>query len=182
MRPATGTVTFTIGIIVAVCGAAKLPAEGDRYPDTIQVAIFGLLIAIAGLEVWYGRLSQDRALENVADDNDTKSPTVLLGHIIASIDEFESQIESAEPESLTEHVDQLLTDYVLPFIDARQKVIDRLGIKSAAEILVTAAFAERMLNRAWSAAADGYLAEAQSAYDDSAAAFRQTEQLLSAST
>ena len=86
-----------------------------------------------------------------------------------------------EPSAHVIRVDALLDDYVLPMGESRQQFIDRYGMEKGAELLVTLAFGERMLNRVWSAAADGHLPEAVSSLEESAEAFEEAVSLLPAS-
>ena len=53
-------------------------------------------------------------------------------------------------------------------------------MERGAEILVTAAYAERMLNRVWSASADGHLPEAGASLTEAAEAIQQTAELAAA--
>ena len=51
-------------------------------------------------------------------------------------------------------------------------------MEKGAEILVTLAFGERMMNRVWSAAADGHLPEATASLNESTDAFIEAAALL----
>ena len=52
-----GPLSFGIGIIVAIAGATKLPADGTKWPDTWPVFLIGALLSVAGivLGVWLKR-------------------------------------------------------------------------------------------------------------------------------
>ena len=80
-------------------------------------------------------------------------------------------IETLDPEALTERVDSLLNEFVLPFAQVRQVLVDRLGMEKGAETLVIVAFGERLLNRVWTAAADGHLPEARACFPEAYDAF-----------
>ena len=51
-------------------------------------------------------------------------------------------------------------------VGSKQNINNELGMSEAAEILIAFAYCERMLNRVWSAAADGHRTEALSALED----------------
>ena len=46
------------------------------------------------------------------------------------------------------------------FVDARETMIPRIGLQSYADVMSAFAGSERLINRAWSASADGYADEA----------------------
>ena len=48
------------------------------------------------------------------------------------------------------------------FVEARESMIPRLGMQRYADIMSPFANGERLLNRAWSASADGYVDEVRS--------------------
>ena len=55
---------------------------------------------------------------------------------------------------------------------------DLIGMSHGAEILVATAYGERMLNRVWSAAADGYLEEARSSFREASSAFDEAATMM----
>ena len=68
--------------------------------------------------------------------------------------------------------------FVTPLADGRQRFVDRFGLAGGSEVLNATAFGERMLNRVWSAAADGHLEEACSSYREAVEAFAQAEETV----
>jgi hypothetical protein len=52
------------------------------------------------------------------------------------------------------------------------------GMAKGAEILVTVAHGERILNRVWSAASDDHLPEAVKCYDEAFSALQEAKELL----
>jgi hypothetical protein len=53
-------------------------------------------------------------------------------------------------------VERMISEHVPPFLAARALLVSRLGLAGYAQLMDHFAAAERQLNRAWSAAADGY--------------------------
>ena len=93
--------------------------------------------------------------------------------------ELGDSIDSLDGNAITERVEKILEHTVLPFAEARQKLFDRLGMRAGADLLVTAAYGERMLNRTWSAAADGHLVEARSSFREATQAFDEAAAMVS---
>jgi hypothetical protein len=180
MRPASGTFVFTLGILIAISGAAKPPAEGETFPDTFPVFIAGFLAAIAGVEIWWGNRSITRLLTSNADHEAPDSPFVILRQLVPTLQDFAARADGLDPAGIEHEVDELTSQYIAPFVEGRQAIIDRLGLKKGADFLVTAATGERLLNRVWSAAADGHLEEARTSLAEAVGAFEQAQQQLPA--
>lgn len=177
MRPATGSVLFTLGIIIAISGAAKPPAPGETFPDTFPVFIAGFLAAVAGVEIWWGHRTILRLLAGDADDDAPDNPLVALGQLVPALRDFHADIDTLDAADIEERVEKISTDYIAPFVEGRQLLIDRLGLKEGSNLLVTAATGERMLNRTWSAAADGHLEEARNSCQEAVAAFEDAARI-----
>ena len=73
-----GIALFTVGIITSICGAAKLPADKGGYPDTLPVFIFGFLLAIAGLIIWWWDVNDRRRVAADESSDFDSGPVALL--------------------------------------------------------------------------------------------------------
>ncbi len=208
-----GYLMFGLGIAIAVCGAAKLPAlrpdtqpepesaatatdrvdatrsaahseEADflsRFPDTMGVFVGGALLAVLGLVLWrLGLRAETAEAANIGTVDQPDDPIALLRSLQQPARKLAAEIGSLDSDRLLERLDELNERFVLPFAEARMRVIDRKGMSVGADILATAAVGERMLNRTWSAAADGHLQEARSSYDEAVEAFTAAIRLLDA--
>jgi hypothetical protein len=67
----------------------------------------------------------------------------------------------ARLDAIVEHVGRIQRDDVPAFVADRPALVNRLGLGGYAELMDSFAAMERQLNRAWSAAADRHLAEAE---------------------
>lgn len=180
-------VLFAGGVMLAISGAAKLPdveasaAESfmDRFPDSWPVFAVGFALTVAGLVIWWKDEFAQRAAHH-ADDSDGSNPLALLRGLVPQLHELSNDFGKLSANEVTSRVEHLLEHTVLPFAEGRQKVISWMGMSAGADLLVTAAFGERMLNRVWSAAADGHLAEARSSLTEAVGAFEQAQQQLPA--
>ncbi len=180
-------ILFASGVMLAISGAAKLPdveaseATGfaERFPDSWPVFAVGFALTVAGLVIWWKDEFIQRAAHH-AEDGDGSNPLTLLRGLVPQLQELSSDFAQLSETQITDRVEHLLEHTVLPFSEGRHKVISWMGMGAGADLLVTAAFGERMLNRVWSAAADGHLEEARNSLTEAVSAFEQAEQQLPA--
>ncbi len=154
---------YVLGILAAACAAAKLPASGSRWPDTLPLFAVGFLLACGGLAYWRVSLVAGRE----QDERRGTSAKEVLAYLEGCRDEavrIRDELPELDAHTLCGRVDRLLADYITPFIEHRSVLIETLGMKQGAEIILQASAAERNFNRAWSAAADSCMPEAEAAF------------------
>ena len=152
-----------------------------EMPTTKWYFLCGILCAGAGLGLWWKDIFSSRATAALADSkDDSANPLALLKETLAALQAF--RLRDRDAEELCGQVDAILTQFVLPMMDVRQKLTERLGMNVGAEILVTAAAGERMLNRAWSAAADGDMDEALESVRMAKLAFAEAQAIVDSAT
>lgn len=174
-----GPAMFGLGIIVAIAGATKLPVDGSKWPDTWPVFVVGAILSVVGITLW--RIAEAKLNAEVGKGDDGRSdPLKLLQDALPAAQSIEAELDNLTNEALCERVDQVLVTFILPAAEARQDVVKKLGMERGAEILVNAAYAERMLNRVWSAAADGHKPEASSSLLEAVEAMKETAGLAAA--
>ncbi len=172
-------VLFALGIMVAISGGAKTPEKVGAWPDSWPIFAVGAVAALIGLVRWRKQKALARAnlKEQMSAPGSANNPFELLAALIEPAQRLGAEIDALDEHAICDRVDALLEKYVLPMAEVRQRVVDRLGMAAGAEILVTIAFAERMLNRTWSAAGDGHLPEARAVYPDAVEAFVEAQAL-----
>lgn len=149
-----------------------------QFPDTLPVFCFGAGVALCGLVLWrVGARTRAKLTETVDGATDPADPLVILHGLQQPLGKLESDLEDLQSESLLQALDDLNERFVMPLVESRGRVTDLLGMSAGAEILVTAAVGERMLNRAWSAAADAHLPEARASIREAVHAFREADRL-----
>lgn len=174
-----GPLTFGVGIIVAIAGATKLPADGTKWPDTWPVFLIGAVLSVAGIVLWRMAEAKSDAAAG-AGDNGAADPLDLLQAVVPAVKAIETDFKSLTSDTLCERIDAVLQEYIVPAAEGRQELVKKLGMERGAEILVTAAYAERMLNRVWSASADGHLPEAGASLSEALGAIQETADLAAA--
>ena len=163
---------FVVGIAVAISGGAKLPEVGSEWPTTVPLFMVGCVISVVGLILWRRGLA-DSSAATLKAAGGKPDAVALLTSLLEPARAFAAKCRTLELDSLNAGVDELLESYILPFAEVRQTIIQRFGMEEGAEVLVTMAYGERMLNRAWSASADGHIQEARACIPEALAAFEE---------
>lgn len=75
-------------------------------------------------------------------------------------------------------IDADLKEEFAAFAESRESMIPAIGLQQYAEVMDNFARAERFVNRAWSASADGYVDEVWTCLEAGEAAMREADRLL----
>ena len=150
---------LAVGVMVAVTAAAKLPANGQNFSDMWPYTLIGIGISFVGVVLWHRANRQPTELQTESaipiDD-----PLQRIRQMAEPLDQLAATAGQLPTKDLQAGIDKLLDQFVLPVTEARRQILATLGIQAAAELLIDFSAVERKLNRAWSAAGDGNLAEA----------------------
>ena len=150
------------------------------FPDTWWIFACGFVCGVTGIVLWRRSHALEKRRDHAVARGADNDPTEILVALKEPAQRLYDDIDELNADEILRRADQLLEDFVLPFAEVRHRVIDRFGMTRGAEILVTVALGERMLNRTWSAAADGHLPEARASYPESIHAFREATRLCHA--
>ena len=172
-----GIILFVVGVIIAIIAGAKV-ADQNQFPNTLPVFV-GLILAIVGNVIWHKNerkivVAQLEHHKNDANNN----PVALLKATVPQVEKLQEKAKQLEGMAICEAVDEVLINYVHPFVDKRKTFTDILGQSKGAEILLIVAYAERMLNRCWSAASDGHKEEAMNVLEESLQSFKDAANKL----
>lgn len=150
---------------------SALQSDGEPLVKRVHVGEFGfdrwthrwyfigsvILLALCGLG--QRALSKGGSLKKGAAD-----PVDSLAHALAEVKSVRDAVVvmRSDKERLTliiERVGELQQTHLAAFPDAREVIVARGGLGKYANVMDAFAGAERKINRAWSAAADGNLGE-----------------------
>lgn len=152
--------------------------EHPEYPwqtvDWFYYAIF-LLLGSGGVALlrWSKAASQRQAGQSQVD---VKLVVEQLSICWTTLDQILAQrLDDLTCEQVLEIIDNKMAPLMAQFADQRQVLLSRLGAASYAAVMTEFASGERYLNRAWSAAADGYV-------DEVAASIQHAGRFLHAAT
>lgn len=125
------------------------------------------LASCAGLCVgaFLMRSTARSAPATTADGRPRPSPRESIRSIRVGLDQLLARLDSLQSDDEREHallerLTELLQTHVADFVEARAELIGSLGLAGFASVMDSFSGAERSLNRAWSAAADGVIDEA----------------------
>ena len=154
---------------------------GERFSNATPVFCIGVGIAIAGVVLWRRDVRERRAADRAeaeaeASDSGTTDAAGTPAQYVKSVQPAVSDLERLRDASSSDFlngVDGVLDDHVTPFVEMRHQLVEELGLSRAAPIMLHMARGERLLNRAWSAEADGFRAEAVDALSEACEVFQE---------
>lgn len=203
-----GFLIFVVGIVIAISAGAKMPPDPEasssgetgsvteassasteapsRFPDTLGAFAGGAILCGIGLTLWWKVVLEERriarsAVGSAGSDSES-NPATILQQLLERLNSTLGDLDSLVEADLQSRIEGVVDSHVTPLAEARHQIIDRFGMSKGSEILVATAYGERMLNRVWSAAADGYLEEAQSSFREATQAFDEAAAMLSTSS
>ncbi len=177
--------------VATVLTAELLASLREAGVERVRVRAFSLsrwsgrwlfLLSVCGLLAGavMMRMSRARAIGRAVEAGD---PSVLLDEIIASVGNIRASLEGMSDEedrlrAVTQRVGALQEGAIARFVEARDQLVQRLGLARFATVMDRFASAERMLNRAWSAAADGVLGESVECLGNAEARFGEARERM----
>lgn len=152
----------------------EIPTDGWHL---IPWVWFGISLGVCLLGVVMIRVGMAQA----KDESDTEAAANLetirnsLENLISKGKQLEQTVGKLAPSKITTFIEDELADEFRSFADGRECMVPRFGLTVYADVMSHFASGERYMNRAWSAAADGYVDEAESCV-------RQSVELLQEAT
>ncbi len=133
----------------------------DRPWSKIDWPWYALAAGIGWLGVVVLRRAKaaERVSRRDAEAGNLNQLVEQLGRAAAGVSSLAERIDSLTCEEVLDEIDHRLAPQLTAFADERQMLADRLGTAAFSRIMTEFASGERYLNRAWSAAADGYVDE-----------------------
>lgn len=144
-------VLLSIGTILATLGGARLPAV------EWTLVVVGAIVLIVGGVLHRVDARKARSEGGVAD---TGADDEMLRSLSATLDELCERAPSLSLEALVEHLSELETGAMGQLADSIPRRLAEMGGERFAQIFGEYAAGERLVHRAWSAAADGHRPEA----------------------
>jgi hypothetical protein len=160
--PDEGSIMKKIGYLFITIGflSGALIAVTDKELVNWMYFIPALAIGIAGIVMVRihdrrHHFSEDKLTGHLADIETSMSS--IVKNINSLCDE-----ESVDVYHVHNKIDDLFTEDMIAFVDAREAIAQVYGLQHYADMMSYFASAERAINRAWSASTDGYLNEVNS--------------------
>ena len=122
--------------------------------------LISVAVAIAGVVLLYtGKSAEGQKSEKTKANLEEIKRS--LGRLIANISTFKKTMQKLPPSQITKYIDDELAEDFRIFADGRDSITAEHDLSVFAEVMSQFAAGERAVNRAWSAAADGYVDEAE---------------------
>ena len=183
------------GAVLDEASLATLRDAGVKYVQITEFSLgtwgtlfkVGFALSVVGLAAggMMIRVDARRRLAGTADPkaNATDTPEFTIQSLTESVYRLRKDLpglpdESARLHAIIGRLEHAQRTHVSAFIDAREKLIGRHGLGGYAMIMDRFAAAERQINRAWSAAADGVYDEAETCLKTAADRLRDTSLAL----
>ena len=124
-------------------------------------------------------------MESKASESDTVSVESEMATISSSIQVLKSnlgdlkeQLPTMEPRDVVHFIESECSPAYADFADARNGIRHKYGLQTFADIMTQFSSGERMTNRAWSAAADGYMEEVKNCIELACTYINNTSQMI----
>lgn len=171
-----GSILLAIGFLV---GAYVTVAHVDH----VDWLPYGLCAGcmLVGLIVLRRESASRGEDEGERHDQDMDILEQSLASLIEKVRVIESETGDQAQLRVYERIDSELIGDLNAFVEARESMIPRLGMQAYADIMSSFANAERTLNRAWSASADGYVDEVRRCVGVARSGLEKAGELLSGS-
>ncbi len=166
---ATGQLLLWSGFV----GGALLSVQNvevETAPwSTIPWGAYGIAVAIGSGGVLLLRWERRRhRAAAAADQAGIDAVERWLDRAAQLAGELAQQLDDMTCEQVLEYIDRECVPVMIEFADNRNAIAHRFGNRAFAKVMTEFATGERYLNRAWSAAADGYVDEVQRSVEHAA--------------
>ena len=163
------------GALASVFQVKSIPNEWDTinwpwFIASIVVGVIGIAIFRAG------RKSSSNQVEKIQAEFKTLRPTI--DRLANSVANLRKDLPNLAPTQITAQIDSTCADDFGAFVEARESIIGEKGLPEYANIMTQFAAAERAVNRAWSAGADGYVDEVESCLERASLLLENAKELL----
>jgi len=156
----------------------QIKAEPNEW-NTINWPWFiaSIVVGVVGIAIFRtGKKASTTQFEKTQADYATLGPTI--GRLSQSVANIRKDLPKLAPSEITKRIDDTCAEDFNTFVEARESIIGEKGMPEYANVMTQFAAAERAVNRAWSAGADGYLDEVESCLDRAGVLLENARNLL----
>jgi hypothetical protein len=144
--------------------------------DWVWYAVSAFVCILGIVAIRIGKRAKHTASERTLADYSVLP--AAMDHLIANVVELRKSQDELKPSEIVHYIDDRLMDDLRDFADSRESIIPKEGLQDYADIMTQFAAGERAVNRAWSAAADGYVDEVALCLERAESFFRGTREML----
>ena len=156
----------------------RIKAQPDEWATINWTWFIGsIVVGVVGIAVFrLGRRVSSTQFEKNQADFATLSPAI--DRLRQSVAAIKNELSTLAPSDITKRIDDTCAEDFNTFAEARESIIEEKGMAQYANVMTQFAAAERAVNRAWSAGADGYLDEVESCLERAGILLENTRNLL----
>lgn len=159
---ALGQVLLWLGFLGGALAAVfRLEVEGDPWRTIDWGPYLGCVaVGVVGVVL----LRHDRAARRTTAGGSDEGVQAISRHldlIAMQVETLADEVGERTCEDVLERIDGRCVPVIAEFVDGREVISHRYSAKVYADVMTEFASGERYLNRAWSAAADGYVDEVE---------------------
>jgi hypothetical protein len=144
------TLGFLAGSYTTVVQREDVPLEG--YLAFLLIGVVGTVIV--------RRVIHREARSEGAIATNLGTISGSLERVVEKIQTLDGDKDDIDVYELRHHIDREFPEDLDLFVQARESIAHRFGLKAYADVMNPFAAGERNLNRVWSTSTDGYITEA----------------------
>ena len=181
MNRTVAFVLTTAGTVGAAIGVAQTDPSSVGFTSTFQWNIpltgVSLIVLLVGILVTRAaaRVEREAGAEGGADLGMLRSAATDLANQVQAV---EDDLDSLDVSALHHRIDAIAVGPSADFDENCRALADAFGMSAYARVMAIYAPAERTMNRAWSASADGYPEEACACVRRAAPVLREVNQMV----
>jgi hypothetical protein len=167
------------GFLVAAYSSVVRRELEDKW-STIPWIWYVIALAVGFIGVVLVRRSKKH---DDSDEARTETEYAVVRRSLGSVANLVERLSEKRDRTLAEvlHcIDHECVDPLSDFAESRQAMVKRFGLMVYADVMTEFASAERLINRSWSAAADGYVDEVASSLKQADQHLKRARELLTA--
>ena len=155
-----GQICLWLGFLAAALASVlNLERDTDVWWTIPWIHYMGaMLVGVAGVIMLRMSASQFRE-DTDRTDADFSTISGSLTELLSRVSELNKRVESMRPVEIVNFIDDKCSQPFADFADSRSALSNRYDLQFFADVMTQFASAERYINRAWSAGADGYIDE-----------------------
>ena len=169
-----------IGSILLAVGFLAGTYTAVSHEKSVNWTEYGICagIMIAGMITLGMSRVSEAAQAGEKHDQDMDTLETSIASLVDKVRNFQNAPGDEDQLTIYTRIDDELMEDLHNFVEARESMIPRLGMQTYANIMSPFATGERLLNRAWSASADGYVDEVRDCVAGARAELERAKQLL----
>jgi hypothetical protein len=173
---ALGYSLLWLGFLGAAYSAVARTEQVDKW-STIPWTWYLISLAVGFAGVFLVRRAKSR---DALDETKTESEYSIVRSSLDAVTSSVALLREGErhPAEVLKFIDERCAEPLSEFAESRQSIVKRFGMKVYAEVMTEFATAERLINRSWSAAADGYVDEIAASLSRAASHLQHAQELL----